>query len=201
MVKLRSYSKRLMALAHLFVCLTLVNAPVAHGEDQGEEEAVLCANNYIRDRVGEEVFSQDFVLVGREAKFWNDLPNPRYNLTFQYAPKNSPWVDVEFKIIVATDGSCDALSSRPIPDCASQPELCDVEIIKAEAIEIAEQHGLPIGIREWKVELRTKEDYDGFVWVVTSFISEKRYQASSRVLVIDGYIGDVLADESWMSIQ
>jgi hypothetical protein len=155
----------------------------------GKGDAVFAVAEQLRSCLGDSLYLHAASYIHS----WRD-PNREgwWHAQFRFAPDNRLHVNVVFDFDVSAEGQISQPDGWVVPSCSQDPTVCDVEITRNEAEEIARVAGLEPGVRPWRIELRTSEGYSGFFWQVSSR-SVNRVRSSVDVVWVDGRTGEVLA--------
>lgn len=108
------------------------------------------------------------------------------------------------KITFMTDTLGNLLSNfavTGIPDCSSDPVLCEIKVNDSSALEIARKSGMGEGVREPRIELIWNPEYNRHVWEIYSYEQYSQgsqgFRGKGKLFRIDPYSGIVLAKEEW----
>jgi hypothetical protein len=121
----------------------------------------------------------------------------RYRLVFRVLV---PELGIDEPAVVFTlDSAGNVPSPRDsldIPDCLAHPEECALLVGRAEAISIADRHGMPGSPDDWDARLVWRFEH-GFVWLIM-WPPMRLGTAHVTIKEIDGGSGEVVADRSYL---
>jgi len=127
---------------------------------------------------------------------------PNYLMVYKlYMPEKS-FVDELIRFTVDSTGKI--LTQYEIvgtPDCNVNPMDCDFVVDEKIAKQIANEYGLPKGIKDWKIDFVWDSKYNKYVWEILSTIKENKsedyYRAEGEKIIIDANNSSVLSKDNW----
>lgn len=163
-------------------------------------------------RVGKQFFEQNCEFLPDRSTYEPGSPDcrncadflrlPHYYLLWQLQISGKPFVNETVQVVVDQKGN---LIGAPygLPNCKKRPSACVFSVDEEEAIRIAHEARLEVGIRAWETsfhwyagELRT------YVWTVTTTLSKgPDGGARGRTVVIDASNGRVHHVSEWSSVH
>jgi len=116
---------------------------------------------------------------------------PYAMVTFRFHMPEIPFVDVEISCIVDRDLKVWELFGAP--NCITHPRECKFPIDERAARGIASEAGLEPGRGEWRAKFGWNSGFESYIWG----ISNKLYENSGRIVLIDANDGRVLRIDEW----
>lgn len=161
-------------------------------------EIFLKTDLYLKEKVGEDFF-ENYIYPNYEgSKKKNDL----YEVRYFFVMLEYDFVHEDILIITDNKGNVSyKYPSSGIPTCVSEPNGCKFNVDKNNALQIAEDFGLPAGVKEWAIEFRWGDEIDKYIWHIISTTkelgSEESYKVDGEELMIDPVTGKVLKHREW----
>ena len=127
---------------------------------------------------------------------------PNYLMVYKlYMPEKS-FVDELIRFTVDSTGKIlTQYEIVGIPDCNVNPMDCDFVVDEKIAKQIANEYGLPKGIKDWKIDFVWDSKYNKYVWEILSTIKENKsedyYRLEGEKIIIDANNSKVLSKDSW----
>ena len=156
---------------------------------QSCDDATQAAEDFLRERVGKEIFEQSFEFTS--CKFKDSPIKPLYSLRYGFSPPSAGSLVLEFGVLVWPHGGCHS-TGQPLPRWAENPDFCTVKYSKEDAIELAAQldlKGLP---SEWGVVLKTRRDCDNLVWEVSTEWIKEPDRGSRDFVWVNAFTGEAV---------
>ena len=156
--------------------------------------------------------ADSFIISKTSEKFFNSYiaidffrtkhTAPYYEMVYRLFIPEKSYVDALIKFTVDSVGNIvEERDVIGIPNCGYHPEECDFKIDEQTARQIATDHGLKKGIKEWKVGFIWNAKYDKYVWHVLSTLEEMEgefgYRAKGEEAIINPSTGEVIALNDW----
>lgn len=149
----------------LFVIPFLFSCAGAEEVDWGApapDHEVEQANRFLADRLGQELFDQSIKVVA-SGLIGTDGEISGYFVCYHFCPHSV--LGVYATICVEGGLGKEYTNTNPgeIPNCNENPELCEVVVSIAEALQIARDNGFNAENHDTKIRLRLFPEYS-FVW-------------------------------------
>lgn len=195
------------AMNFLFVLSAVLSGSVAipdsvkHSQAPGTE--IERARQYVVSRLGDEIGAtcsietrSAIVMTNSRSGFvgisgWilraSFRPRPSWDLKCTFIIDNTS--QQKYLIIAHEDRRESQLGE--IPDCRNHPELCQITIDLAAAVEIGRSRGIAPSDNEYFAALELWGADPGIVWRISSRSIGAKY---SRLLVVDATTGEIMVD-------
>ncbi|HSD62196.1 MAG TPA: PepSY domain-containing protein [Ignavibacteriaceae bacterium] len=156
------------------------------------------SNQFIISKVGQEYFDKYIKPDFQETKKLRS----QYQMVYNFRIPDKPYVDSKIKFTVDSTGRItDEKNTTGLPDCLSNPEKCEFNIDKEQAVSIAEENNLPKGIKDWKIEFKWEPEKNQYVWSILTTQSESQgsfgFRGSGEIMLIDPNTGEVISQKPW----
>jgi hypothetical protein len=161
-------------------------------------EVLKKADQFIISKTGDDFFKKymtaDFLQSRHIAS--------NYLMVYKFYMPEKPFIDELIRFTVDSSGNVLAqYEVVGIPDCNSNPTDCDFVVDEKIAKQIANENGLPKGIKDWKVDFVWEAKYNKYVWKIISTNKETVLQdherAEGELIMIDPSNASVLEKETW----
>ena len=196
-----------LKISFTIISITILGAiyySCSSSSNEKNEEAVVPlivlqeANLFILSKTGPEFFHNYIAVDNIKTKHSPPYYEMAYNL---YVPEK-PYVNTSITFTVDETGK--VVESRDIigiPNCANNPKLCDWQVDKDGAVQIAESEGLEKGIKDWQIAFLWNPERQIYVWriltVIREFQGDFGYRGSGKEMLIDPVSGEVLSLTGW----
>lgn len=155
-------------------------------------------NNFIISKTGNDFFNK---YITPDFSKSVEVPSG-YFLAYKLSMTEKPFVNGSIRFTV--DSSGNVLTEKEIsgiPDCILSPENCEFNIDEQQAINIAKENNLEVGIKEWRNSFMWSSDYNKYVWQILSTLKESigdfGYRGNGSEIIIDPNSGEVLSKKDW----
>lgn len=156
------------------------------------------ANLFIVSKTSAEFFHNYISLDKMKTKHSPPYYRMSYNL---YIPEK-PYVKSSITFTVDEMGK--VVESRDIigiPNCNKNPVLCDWQVDKEGAVQIAQKEGLEKGIKDWQIAFVWNPERNIYLWriltVIREFQGDFGYRGSGKEMLIDPVSGEILSLTGW----
>ncbi len=156
------------------------------------------ANLFVVSKTGAEFF-HNYISVNK-AKTKHSPPY--YQMVYNLYIPEKPYVNASITFTVDETGK--VVESRDIigiPNCNKSPTLCDWQVDKEGAVQIAQKEGLEKGIKDWQIAFVWNPERKIYVWriqtVLREFQGDFGYRGSGREMLIDPVSGEILSLTGW----
>ncbi len=170
------------------------------------------SNQFIISRVGQDFFNK-YITYAKGTYFLPDqyilehpesgaefLQRPYYLMEYSLKMPERPFVDELIQFAVDTNGNVISQDEvTGVPDLINNPAEGNFSIDQNQAVQIAKNAGLEVGIADWTASFHWYGgDLKTYVWAVQNTLQKgKDPLASGRVVVIDANSGEVLKISLW----
>jgi hypothetical protein len=153
---------------------------------------------FIKSRTGDEFFEKyitpDFHLTKHSP--------PNFDMVYKFSIPEKVYANGLIKFTV--DSSGNVLMNRDItgiPNCFRSEDECEFKIDGKWARQIAVQHGIESGVKDWQVEFVWNPQRDRYLWHVRATYNEIQgdigYRADGEEIFINPANGEVIAKDKW----
>ena len=161
-------------------------------------EVLKKADQFIISKTGNDFFKKYITADFLQSKHIA----PNYLMVYKFYMPEKPFVDELIRFTVDSSGKViTQYEVVGIPDCNSDPMGCDFVVDEKIAKQIANENGLPEGIKDWKVDFVWEAKYNKYVWKIISTNKETVLQdhdrAEGELIMIDPSNASVIEKESW----
>jgi len=197
--------------------LVILLVPAAHAVASGSHSAIppevlAGAREYVVSKVGEEFFDSWLTLSPEFSRLepvdernasqptcpdW--LKSPRYVVIYHFRIPEMPFVDELVIVNIRESGGWfeGVPHNEGLPNCLLQPEECEFVVDEDDAIAIAEDEGLPLGIEPWSATfLWAGREFHTYAWSIQNTCEGGR----GEWVMIDANDGAVLARGEWLGL-
>ena len=156
------------------------------------------ADQFIISKTGNDFFKKYITIDFSKSKH---IP-PNYFMVYKFYMPEKSFVDELIRFTVDSSGKViTQYEVVGIPDCNTNPTDCDFVVDEKIAKQIANENGLPEGIKDWKVDFVWEAKYNKYVWKIISTNKETVLQdhdrAEGELIMIDPSNASVIEKESW----
>jgi hypothetical protein len=198
-------SQTLLSLILISLLITisiLITACSCSSETQQQTEVpssiINKSNQFIVSKTGKNIF-QNYITIdpAKTKKIGSD-----FFMVYKFKIPDKSYVNNEIRFTVDSLGN--VLQNREvvgIPDCASNPNLCKFSVTEEQARQVAADHSLSKGIKDWSADFEWNAKYNQYVWKILSTEKETkvgdRIKGNGQQMIIDPNTGDVIATNEW----
>ena len=156
------------------------------------------ADSFIISKTGEDFFKQYFQIDLQKSNF----RDPYFHVYYNFRMLNPDFVDEVAHFYMDRNGNViDTTGNTGIPDCLINPLDCSFYINESDARKIAEDEGLPAGIKDWLISFRWSSELHRYIWHIISTDREigegDFYRAAGKEVMINPSNGEVLKFRRW----
>lgn len=184
----------------LSVVVTFYSCSCSCMESQSSipENVLQKSNQFVVSKVGQDYFDKfikpDILDIKRI--------HSQYQMVYNFRIPDKPYVDTKIMFTVDSTGQViDLKNVIGLPDCISNPEKCEFNINKDQAVQIAEKNNFQKGIKDWKIEFKWEPEKNQYVWSILSTIQEMQssfgFKGSGEIMLIDPNTGEVISQKPW----
>ncbi len=153
-------------------------------------------DNFIIQKTGKDFFEKYITTDFEKTKY----VAPYYNMVYRLVIPDKSYVNELITFSVDTIGNIVRdINITGIPNCVE--EDCNFNITEDQAVKIAKDSGLPIGIKDWKTEFTWNSNLNQYVWQIISTDqaseSTQGFRGSGKEIIIDANTGLVIAMHDW----
>ncbi|HKB84987.1 MAG TPA: hypothetical protein VKD08_02370 [Ignavibacteriaceae bacterium] len=181
------------------VSITLIACSCSCTDSQSNvpDTVLKSSNQFIISKVGQDFFDKyikpDFQNTKKIAS--------QYQMVYTFKMPEKMYVDAKIKFTVDTTGQVNKENVTGLPDCLSNPEKCQFNINRDQAVQIAKENDFGEGIKDWKVEFKWEPKYNQYVWSILSTLEESQgsfgMRGNGEILLIDPNSGDIVSKDTW----
>lgn len=156
------------------------------------------ADQFIISKTGDEFFKKYITADFYQSKHIE----PNFLMVYKFYMPEKPFVHELIRFTIDSTGKVlTQYEVVGIPECKSNPNDCEFVVDDKIAKQIATDHGLPKGIKDWKVDFVWEAKYNKYVWHLFSTLQESKgdfgYRANGEQIVIDPNNAYVIYQDRW----
>ncbi len=145
--------------------------------------------NFLVEHLGESLAKRSVVRLESGQLNSNDSSTGYYEI-YRFTPPSMPNEHALIGIQTDLVGNYEVMYEGNLPDCVTNPDLCDVAISSSTAVEIAKSGGMASGADGYTVKLVIAESVAGFVWYVAPR-DESVHLFTGPTVLINAHSGDI----------